>query len=68
MLMRLDVCCGLSHVAGDNDLTANIQVGKQGQRSDDQVERTRNAREQTRMFGEGHGFFAVQSSRLPKYA
>src|SRR2546429_660868 len=58
-LMRQDVGCGLSHIARHNHLTANIQVGKQGERSDDQVERARNARKQTRMFGESHGFCPV---------
>jgi hypothetical protein len=53
--MREEVGCGLSHVVSDDHLIANIQVGKQSARGDDQVERTRNAREQTRMFGESHG-------------
>src|SRR6266513_3551162 len=37
LLMRQEVGCGLSHVVSDNDLIANIQVGKQGAPSDDHV-------------------------------
>jgi hypothetical protein len=39
--MGEEVGCGLSHVVSDDHLIANIQVGKQGARGDDQVQRAR---------------------------
>src|SRR5262249_10120453 len=52
--MRQEVGGGLRHVARSDYLTANIQVGKQSERGDDQVEAACNAGEYAWMIREAH--------------
>ena len=52
--MPQQVGCGLRHVARVNHATANIQVGKQSERDDDQVENACDAGKQPWVFREAH--------------